>query len=379
MRYAFLILSIFAGANAFATKARMRALSQSTNGSYYLTDTRNIFLNPAQINLMKDHVNFEWGQKKRSGLQDEIPEAEGGFVTTAMNGRVGVQLGRVSDFNQNIRGINNVLPDMVSSVMATEDIQEGQNNIDIVYGRSPSNPWGLGLAISRSKTATGTPEKQTSVQAFDLRGGYATDDMEVFGSLLLGAKSQTDFGGSIGKYDEKYGIKVGASKTLPADRKVYGSLRYDNADAERSTTIAYELKIWDALLGFVQWKNIDNNARLFFSGELTYTNAVAHNGKGPVDELYKALYLPVTMGIEADGNSWLRLRASAKQNFLIGDVKATNGGTTNDDNRWNNAPNDTSVAAGAGASLNKFNFDLALVQSLDDDHGRGEFSMTYIF
>ncbi len=41
--------------------------------------------------------------------------------------------------------------------------------------------------------------------------------------------------------------------------------------------------------------------------------------------------------------------------------------------------NDTSVAAGVGAVLNNFNADMALVQSVGDDHGRGEFSLGYNF
>jgi hypothetical protein len=379
MRIALLLLAALTASQAFATRARMRAMNQDTNGSYYLMDTRNIFLNPAHINLIKDHANFEWGQKQRTGVTDEIPEAEGGFVTTAFNGRLGVHLGRVSDFNQNVRAINAILPDLVSSVMATNKIQEGQNNIDIIYGRTASNPWGVGLAISRSKTATGTPEKQTSVQAFDFKGGYSTDTMHLFGSLLLGAKSETDFGGSTGELDEKYGVKAGGAYNLNSERKVYGSLRYDVMDATRGTTVEYDIKAWDLLAGIVQSRNLDNNARVFIAGELTYLNVVGHNGKGVPDEVYKELMLPVTMGVEADGNSWLRLRASVKQNFLISDVKTTTGATANDDNRYNNSPNDTAVAAGAGASLNKFNFDIALVQSLNDDHGRGEFSLTYLF
>jgi len=64
---------------------------------------------------------------------------------------------------------------------------------------------------------------------------------------------------------------------------------------------------------------------------------------------------------------------------LIGSATETSGGTPNDSNKYENAPNSTSVAAGVGASLNKFNFDFAVAQSLTTDAAHVEVGMTYIF
>ena len=50
---------------AFATKARLIALGMDeldNEGSYYIEDSRNIFLNAANVNDYADTVIFEWGE-----------------------------------------------------------------------------------------------------------------------------------------------------------------------------------------------------------------------------------------------------------------------------------------------------------------------------
>src|SRR4051812_37381079 len=98
MKKLILVLASLAATSAHATKARLAALNQDTNGSYFIADTRNIFLNPAQLASMKDHLNFEWGKKDRTGVANDIPENEGGFVLSLGAGKLAAQLGRVTDF-----------------------------------------------------------------------------------------------------------------------------------------------------------------------------------------------------------------------------------------------------------------------------------------
>jgi hypothetical protein len=66
--------------SAFASKARMEALHQGAPGtsSFYLTDTRSIFLNPAELNTMKNYITTEWGASGAAD-NDTAPRAEGGF------------------------------------------------------------------------------------------------------------------------------------------------------------------------------------------------------------------------------------------------------------------------------------------------------------
>src|SRR3954469_24344449 len=111
MKKIMLMLAVLTTVSAHATKARLVALNQDTNGSFYIMDTRNIFLNPAQLSSMKDHLNFEWGKKARPGVANAVPEAEGGFVMSLGAGKLAGQLGRVTDFDRLVRDVNTNLSD----------------------------------------------------------------------------------------------------------------------------------------------------------------------------------------------------------------------------------------------------------------------------
>jgi hypothetical protein len=380
MKQALLLFAVVMTANqAYATKARLRALNQDENGSYYINDTRNVFLNPAQISGLKDHMNVEWGKRSRTGEPSEHAEAEGGFVTVLGDGKLGVQLGRVTGFDNMVRFLNTEMDDVPTAVLG-HDFGDGQNNIDVIYGGGQSMKWGAGVGVSRSKTPTGT-ETDAEVQAYELRGGVAADGYEAFGSLLFGAKSDEELGAGVsGELKEKLGLEAGGSVSLGSDKKLYGSLRMDNFEASRGDAVKYDGKGMQFMVGFVNWRDMANNARFFYSGELQYMNIEADDDVGSTDEEYTRLLLPVTLGLEADANTWMRLRASVRQEILLGSIKSTED-VSSGKKKWENSPNTTSVAGGVGASLNNFNFDFALVQTLagTTDHGRVEGAMTYLF
>jgi hypothetical protein len=240
--------------------------------------------------------------------------------------------------------------------------------------------WGAGLALTRSKTATGTPDKQTSVQAYEARGGVHTDTWEAFGGLILGAESKTDVGTTTGKLDESFGLRVGGGIAVRQDLRVFANGQYDKYSAEQGNGGAsYDGKRFLLGGGAVYLRSLEDNARMFASAELQYLDHKAGGDKGIPDENLKVFNVPLTLGIEADANSWARVRASVKQGILLGSLKTTNGNTANDNNKWENSPNSTSVAAGIGASANRFNFDLAVAQALQDDGAHVEVAMTYIF
>lgn len=381
MKKLLLLTLCVATSSAFATRTRLRSLSQDANGSYYLMDTRNMFLNPAQISNIKDHMNFEWGKSERPGTNGTVPEAEGGFAMNLGPGKLGVQLGRVTEFNQLIREINANLTDVTTNVMGGT-MGEGQNNVDIMYGGGGNLKWGGGMAITRSKTATGNPSrgKEEMVQNVELRGGVATEKFEAFGSLLVGGQNQTDMTTTTAKFDETIGIRAGGGVSLNNEFRLFGHAGYDKFKASRSNnSVDYDGTRVNVVAGAAYVRSLENNARSFASSELTYLDVKATDSKGLPDEKYNAFAMPVILGVEADANAWARLRTSVRQNFLIGSTKTTTGNTADDVNYWENSPNNTAVSFGAGVSLNKFNFDAALVKSLTDNVDRAEASMTYLF
>ena len=57
------IALLLISSGAFASKARMQALGQDAEaGSYYVSDTRSVFTNPAYVNSYKNYIITEWGQ-----------------------------------------------------------------------------------------------------------------------------------------------------------------------------------------------------------------------------------------------------------------------------------------------------------------------------
>src|SRR5690606_13118987 len=79
--------------SAFATKARLEALGEDANGSMFISDNRNVFLNPATINYHKDFVTLEWGDTTQAVDAAETPRAEGGFFKASGNMVYGLYLG----------------------------------------------------------------------------------------------------------------------------------------------------------------------------------------------------------------------------------------------------------------------------------------------
>ena len=92
--------------------------------------------------------------------------------------------------------------------------------------------------------------------------------------------------------------------------------------------------------------------------------------------------MPFVIGVEADAASWLVLRASAKQNVILGSSKVgTADSTTN--------TNNTTVALGAGLKFNKFMLDSTLVAgsvpsvpgngTIDANNLMANAALTYMF
>ena len=92
-----------------------------------------------------------------------------------------------------------------------------------------------------------------------------------------------------------------------------------------------------------------------------------------------AIAIPVTLTVEAKANSWLTIRASAKQNTFINHQNTTDG--TNKVKNLN--LESTSVAAGLGIDLGDFQLDgtfsRILPQALSTQFSLANASLSYSF
>jgi hypothetical protein len=312
-----------------------------------------------------------------------MPQAEGGFVKNIGSGKLAVQLGRQNDFDREIREINGQITDMANNVVGGKTFGEGQNNLDLMYaGGGPNQHWGAGMALTRSKTSAGNQGQVTSVQSYDFRAGLQSDRWEAFGSILLGAQSETDQPSGSGTLNESFGIRAGGGFQINSEIRAYAHASYDKFTANLSSAPNYTGTRYSILGGTAYVRKLDETSRIFASVELNYLSDDATESNGAPEELYKYMSVPLAFGIEADANSWARLRTSVRQNVLIGFKRTTVGNTPNDSQYWENSPNNTAVAFGAGAVVNHFNFDVALVQPLNvttTDNPHADLSLTYLF
>ena len=94
---------VFMSGTAFASKARLQALGEDVNGSQFISDNRNVFLNAATLNYQKDLVTMEWGDTSNAGDDSDSPRAEGGFFKASGNMAYGVYLGSESNTANGLR------------------------------------------------------------------------------------------------------------------------------------------------------------------------------------------------------------------------------------------------------------------------------------
>ena len=324
--------------SVFATTARMEALGQDgSKGSFYMMDTRNVFRNAAHINQMKDYMALETS----NGLASER-SAEGSFFRENGDFSYGVALGdTVGNYNSEMTGTG---------------FTEEKNRLRLFIGGDMGVEWGASLYYSKSKDEANTTENS----AMGLGLGMSMGDIEAYANVDL--KNEAEKGTD--KFEADTGFNVGASYrwsgyTFFAD--------YVSGGAE--TTIASvkgEADRNSMTVGVGRIHELSSTARL--NMDLSYATTTTGNGANEV----KTTALPLTIGFEADANSWLALRGSVSQNIFIGDTetagkKATNGSTK--------------VSGGATLNFGKLKVDAMLGNRTSSTGGEeiGELGLHYWF
>lgn len=375
-------IAIFSSAS-WASKARMTALGQPENGSYYISDPRNIFLNPAEIVLQKEQVGFEWGDNDRpptSGIAGA--HAEGGFIQSYGAGKMGLFLGRVPALTESTR-VANISDDMRGALgfTGTNGFNEVQDTVELIYGSQGPTTWGGSFLYGQSKDETGT-DLAAETKTFEFRGGMLMDNMSAHGRLVVGGESKEDLSTtSHAKYTSDLALRLGGSLGLAGNRKAYAELGHETFDTKNTNSNnSYDGTLQFFEVGLVQFREIDASAQFFYSVALNWFNWEA-NGSGTLaTEELKLTLLPITIGIEADATSWMKLRGSVAQNVVVGTVEDSDGGVELKDDH---NPNSTLIGAGIGLNFNKFTLDAtfagATTGNLDSNEFFANTSLHYVF
>lgn len=327
--------------SAYATKARLLALGMDetdNEGSYYIDDNRNIFLNAANINNYADSVILEWGDRgfdSGAGIpattgnttdQSWSPQAEGGFLKSAGNYTYGLYFGAESNTSALLRSVASAYAAPGSSTL----LDSTDNQLDIFFGTTLSGMKVGADFVYASNKNEGTTKQEDSAMAIKL--GAIGSNWDGFANISLKSNSKAVYNTGAGythEFDGQFGLHIGGGYEF-GNSKVYGNyktFKWDQKDsnalnggatADRKATI--EGKYSSLAVGYAHTTEVSSSARVYTSiayrmrqieadfggtvGTATATKTEAKNTR-----------VPVVVGYEADATSWLTLRGSIRQNI----------------------------------------------------------------
>ena len=319
-------LAVISG-SAFASKARLEALGEDSNGSQYLLDNRNIFLNPAHANYFKDLVTYETGSTTNNGDSVATPNAEGGFLRASGNMVYGVAFGNENKTLQNLKANSG------STALYDENVW------DFFVAGDAGVQWGANLQYSDFQNKQVTNEVKTSV----LRGSFGA----IFGDTEASLKMSLQ---DTAEEKNVADFKVKSNYDLSVSHSINGGtvfLRYMAYNAEEKTGHTETWKSSTTTLGYGKVEKLNDSTNLNFKVDYSMTDSKNVNFAANSDS--KSNDLAATMGLESNVKEWLALRASISQTIF--------GEEENDAGKKKSIADSTRVAAGASLIFGDFQVD----------------------
>ena len=340
--------TLFVLPQAFASKARMTALGQDSDGSFYVDDARNIFLNPAKLNSFTNSVNLEWGTTARGATGF----AEGGFARDFGGYNLAVQLGRQSNAESSINNIINGLAPFNANAASNFMVP---NNTAEVIGAFKSGGMDVGISVlfgfSEDKAAENAfPNKEAGT--LQLRGGVAQDKWNAFAYFDVIHNSKNETAASTeNEYEQDVVAGLGGEYMVGKNSKAFLDFDYGAVKAKDATpTVDYEVKAMAITLGYAK-KHDKDGAMLFYSAGIEYLDGEQKEKEADASQDIKGTSIPLVIGVEGKATDWLMLRGSVSQNILLDNVEGAA------DDKSSHPANTTVVAAGASFTFGKFQID----------------------
>lgn len=336
----FLLTFSVLSTNAHATLARLLALGMDevdNEGSYYISDDRNMFLNASTIHDFKDRVILEWGHEGQrfssSGTanatvdKDYDPKASGGFIRGTGDYVYGVYVGNESNTSSLLRIVSSSAVAAYGTVGTDgELLNSADNQIDLFFGGGRDVKWAGNFLYTKSENETQSAEDSGHA----VRLGATTDQWNAFLNLGIGSKSKKTVAASAmalstvdvtEEYKGKLGIhggggfKIGDGGTIFGYYKVFNWEQSDSLGPVTglsrgklgstdggftSYTLGYghEMKVGQGtIFSSVSVRNID--VELEFSQKVEVKN----------------FWIPLTVAYEGKATDWLTFRGSVTQNL----------------------------------------------------------------
>jgi hypothetical protein len=319
---------------AMASKARLTALGNAS----HLSDIQDSLVNSSKLLEHGDWVTFEMGKANvnTTGTVTD-PHAEGGFARSMGDSRYGFYLGST--------------PSWVTSVRQSAYLVN-ENPINLIYGSKAGDlAWGAGLMYSNSDRKT-VKAKQS---ALGLNGGVTGANWDAGLTIGLSNTYKNETTGSEVDFKGKTAFDLAGTYTMGTLTYSAGATMNGGKEETGTTgTVAHDYDNTSYNVGVLNSHKADG-ADFFYGAKLMMST---NKDKKTADIKTETTSLPVQVGIEADATSWMVLRASLTQNFLLGSTKSTGAGVAaSPADEANTIANNTSVAAGAGLKFGKLMLD----------------------
>lgn len=310
--------------SAFATKARLQALGEDKDGSYFISDYRNVYINPSELNSLKDMAVLEWGGagSNISGALggasldlDNATKAQGGVFYGLSNGmKIGAVLGDETD----VAALTRILAS--NGGAAGTGLQSADNVVDVFVAGKASVNWGANLLYSSTDSeVTGVRYKQ---HAYATRLGVSEGVWNAHALIALGAKAEAPDNALAQSYKGKFGVRLGGGYDLSAEKKVFGMYENYSWDQANNATASRVGTFSKGILGFGHTKKVTENSSMFVKLQGEKTHIQLDGITGLVAAKIDRLAFPLTVGFEHTATDWLVLRGSLVQNIY---------GTVNDE------------------------------------------------
>jgi hypothetical protein len=347
--------AMFVSTSVFATQTRLLALGMKetdNEGMYYISDARNIFLNPAYVNLYSDQLVTEWGSFGFNGsvlgtdsnatvYRTTSPKAQGGAFKKIGNMTYGAYFGNESNTSSLLRiagssaigSVNGITNGTTFAGTNSTMLQTTDNQLDVFVGGDSGVKWGANALYAQGKDESRSAKNSAAA----IRGGVIGSNWDAHLNLSVNNKStasDTITAPALGvastvvnqEFKGKFGAQLGGSYAYSGNNRIYGYVKHygwEQTDSFNGYSAAISAKIGGQngtvkgdftsyYLGWGSQYDVNTTGKLFAAVSAKKTDInLKFTNKGEV----RHLVVPVTLGYEAVATDWLTLRGSIIQNL----------------------------------------------------------------
>ena len=328
--YLTLVLAVMlVSTSANASRARLESLGEGKNGSYYIQDSRNIFLNPAEIVHYKKKLMLELGTEPTGTDSVASSRGQGGFTNTFGDFTYGLYLNQTSERALTaVAGANGL-----GGAFIYPDSQ-----LEFTFAGEGSLGWGFSVLYAGNNTKASTGLEKTS-SLLGARLGVEAGSFAAFSSVGIMSSSKVKNATN----DEVKGkVSVDLAVTHKSDDMTnFAKFSTFGSDISLSSvTTQSRYTVFGLGSG---WKHEMNKATTMFCRVGADYQKQTTTGFSDIT----TWNVPIVLAAETAATSWLTVRGSIAESLL----GQTSGSLASGSAYRDSLAGTTTVSAGVGITL----------------------------